>query len=358
MTSIEQLKQELLTQKAVIETKGGTVTPAHTNPSPAEITAGINSIPVLDMSNATATEEDVITGKTFYAVSGELKTGSLETLDANTLEIYYNNYHTTPISTKTDYHVRPGTLKLRDYFMCCSNSTIDMYFNSELQEIGAHAFQQCYNFELKNFQQVQNLTKIGDYALHGVKHLDLTNIPASITTIGKYGFAETVYNNPYIKVPSTVTSVDKNCFGTTSYSKRLHCEYFDISEAGITSLAEGMFQGVVTNTDFVTPSWVTSIPNWFTYYGSVKTFTVTSNVTILNGYIVGVPEGEPAENKRLQSITLEGVTPPKFNGFTFGPTYMLDDVYIYVPDQSVEAYKAAKNCSMYKNNIKPMSEKP
>ena len=44
MTSLEELKQELINQKNEIEAKGGTVIVANTYPSPAEITAGIKTI--------------------------------------------------------------------------------------------------------------------------------------------------------------------------------------------------------------------------------------------------------------------------------------------------------------------------
>lgn len=52
MNSIEELKEQLLLQKSAIEAKGGTVTVAGTNPSPAEITAGINTIPSASTTSA------------------------------------------------------------------------------------------------------------------------------------------------------------------------------------------------------------------------------------------------------------------------------------------------------------------
>lgn len=46
MTALEELKQELINQKNAIEDMGGTVIVANLYPSPAEITAGIKTIPV------------------------------------------------------------------------------------------------------------------------------------------------------------------------------------------------------------------------------------------------------------------------------------------------------------------------
>lgn len=47
MNSLEELKQQLLLQKQAIESKGGYVNVLGSNPSPAEITAGIKSIPTV-----------------------------------------------------------------------------------------------------------------------------------------------------------------------------------------------------------------------------------------------------------------------------------------------------------------------
>ena len=54
MNSIEELKQQLILQKKAIEQKGGTVIVNGTNPSPAEITAGIKTIPTTSTANITS----------------------------------------------------------------------------------------------------------------------------------------------------------------------------------------------------------------------------------------------------------------------------------------------------------------
>ena len=52
MTALEELKQELINQKNAIESKGGTVIVANTYPSPAEITAGIKTIPTTSTNSS------------------------------------------------------------------------------------------------------------------------------------------------------------------------------------------------------------------------------------------------------------------------------------------------------------------
>ena len=77
MNSIDIIKQELINQKTLLEQKGFTVNVANTNPSPTEITEAINNIEV-NLTLANATVDDVALGKTFYAQSGELKTGTVD----------------------------------------------------------------------------------------------------------------------------------------------------------------------------------------------------------------------------------------------------------------------------------------
>ena len=76
MENLEILKLELLSQKTEIENKGGVVNIENTNPSPSEITAGIKTISVPDFTSANATVEDVVSGKTFYAGTGNIKVGT------------------------------------------------------------------------------------------------------------------------------------------------------------------------------------------------------------------------------------------------------------------------------------------
>lgn len=60
--------------------------------------------------------------------------------------------------------------------------------------------------------------------------------------------------------------------------------------------------------------------------------------------------------KNLTELTMRGSTPPILNVVSFGGETKL--TAIYVPDDAVEAYKAATNWAAYADIIKPVSEKP
>jgi hypothetical protein len=59
---------------------------------------------------------------------------------------------------------------------------------------------------------------------------------------------------------------------------------------------------------------------------------------------------------KLTSVTITAITPPTLGSDVFTSTS--SDLQIYVPDESVNAYKAAANWSTYASKIKPISQKP
>ena len=57
--------------------------------------------------------------------------------------------------------------------------------------------------------------------------------------------------------------------------------------------------------------------------------------------------------RNLTTLIMRPTTPPTLGGENW---YLVSNVTIYVPDDSVSAYKAAKNWSDKASYIKPMSE--
>ncbi len=138
MNNIETLKQELLNQKTAIEAKGGRVIVAHTNPSPSEITAGINTITAgTDLSDADATCADVLSGKTFYAGDDVLKTGTFVGMGEEELRALF---YTGKTATHDSYNVTipANTPYLRDYIFYNSPNPLTITLNDDLEEIGSH----------------------------------------------------------------------------------------------------------------------------------------------------------------------------------------------------------------------------
>ncbi len=179
MNSLNILKQELINQKNLLDQKGFPVTTQHTNPSPSEITSAIENINI-DLSSANATPEDVAQGKTFYAQTGELKTGTLDLAQMQTLSkiaismITGNQPVLIHIPTDSQY------THIRNYAYCNdfnSNSTLDNH-NQNL-------------FYKHNLTLPNNITRAGISAFSNANLTGKVTVPESCLELGTYCFAYT-----------------------------------------------------------------------------------------------------------------------------------------------------------------------
>jgi hypothetical protein len=145
------------------------------------------------------------------------------------------------------------------------------------------------------------------------KSLTNIEIPNNVTSIGETAFAYCT-NLTNIEIPNSVTSIDYMAF--------YEC----------TSL-----------TSIIIPNSVTSVEQ-STFYNCTNLTNVELGDSIM--YI-----GNYAFNYcSLMSITIKTVTPPTFGAKPFYKSCQLDAV-IYVPAESVEAYKTAEGWSEFANRI-------
>jgi len=118
--------------------------------------------------------------------------------------------------------------------------------------------------------------------------------------------------------------------------------------SGVTSIGQYAFYECSSLTSVTIPSGVTSISNrTFTECTSLTSVTIPSGVTRIGQYAFYYCSG-------LTSITVEATTPPTLprGYYAFHAT---NDCPIYVPSQSVDAYKAASGWSSYASRIYPIS---
>ena len=357
-TAIETIKTELINQKTEITNKGGKVTVHNSNPTPAEITAGIKTIPLFDASAANATAEDVLKGKTFFGADGLVTTGTLDALTPAELEMVFNNY--TNSTTPIDYHMPSGTLKTRPYYFSHTPTYMNLYLNDELQEIGDHSFWECENTTIMNFNDMQNLTEIKSYGLSRVKGINMANIPSCITTLGTYAFCASHFDNRVIKIPSTITSIGEYAFAGTA-TQRSILTNIDLTDFTQSSLPKGIFMyNRMPNVDYVIPPQLTTINQYFLFNGGAKSITIPETVSRVCAYSFGNSNGDIAENNIMKEFIFLAETPPTIETYILGPYQSRTDTKVYVPDQSLEAYKAITNLKVYVNMniIYPMSQRP
>ena len=158
-----------------------------------------------------------------------------------------------------------------------------------------------------------DVTMIGDDAFRNCSSLTSVTIPDSVTTIGNYAFCY-CRSLTSVTIPDSVTTIGNYAF-------------YDCNK--LTSVTIG---------DSVT----TIGYNAFQYCSSLTSVTIPDSVTTI---------GEAAFNwcERLTSVYCKPTTPPAGSSYVFGGN--ASGRKIYVPMESVEAYKSASGWNDYASDI-------
>ncbi len=140
--------------------------------------------------------------------------------------------------------------------------------------IGFAAFQDCTG--LKNITIPDTVTTIEGQAFWGCTALESVTIPEGVTTIEKLAFAE-CENLKYAALPDSVTSVDGSAFFGCP-----NLQGVATIPAGMTRIANGMFDGRTDLTSFVIPDHITEIGYWsFRDCTNLKSITIPNSVTVI-----------------------------------------------------------------------------
>jgi len=365
MENLEILKQELLLQKQIIEENGGNVVVANSNPSPSEITNGIKTLTVPDLSTATATEQDVVSGKTFYAGNLTLKTGTMQAVvdDGVTQEDIdkYVNLFVRGEDAGVDkyYYTVPEDVKiLRPYLLYeADTKDIEFTFNENLEEIGNYAFYKNNNTTFTNFSSLTKLTTLGDYAFGYISSapISLETLPNSLTTLGARVFCRSVPANSRIVIPSSISTCGSYLFSVENKTEMT--EVVMPNNIQLTTLPGYMFENLIFDCDFRVPSTVTSLAAGFAYGCSFNNITIPSTCTSFGNGAFYALKSESASYRKLKTVTFESEIPPTFGSNPFAEQDKTNGFKIYVPDNAVDTYKATSRLSSFINYIYPVSQK-
>lgn len=156
------------------------------------------------------------------------------------------------------------------------------------------------------------VTSIGDLAFNGFLHLSGITIPNNVTSIGNQSF--------------------ESCIGLTTCS----------IGNGVISIGVSAFGGCTGLTTINIPDSVTSLDqSAFHNCTSLTSVTIGSGCTTIGNMCFG-------NCGNISTFTCKATTPPSLGGTVFGDTTV---GVIYVPAQSVNAYKSANRWSDYKSII-------
>lgn len=184
-------------------------------------------------------------------------------------------------------------------------------------------------------------TTINALTLSNLPNMTGVTIPESVTTIKGSAFLRSGLTS--VTIPESVTTIEGSAFSSCASLVEAHLP------SGLTVLNAALF-GSCGNLESVNiPEGVTTIgPQVFYDCFKFKHVEFPSTVTSI-GY-------NCFYRVTITELVMHAVVPPSLSNGGLGNGSSAKA--IYVPDESVEAYKTADGWSRYASVVKPMSERP
>ena len=214
-------------------------------------------------------------------------------------------------------------------------------FDGAVTTIGENAFYYCDN--LTSITIPNSVTTIGDNAFYGCYSLTSVTIPDSVTTIGVGAFA---FCDSLKEFKGKYATDNGRClvvYNTLiAYANKSGTEY-TIPDS-VTTIGDRAFYECGNLTNITIPDSVTTIGNSaFCCCTHLESVTIGDSVTTIGDYAF-------SDCDSLTSVYCEAITPP----ILVGDMVFFDNAdsrKIYVPTESIDAYKTAEGWSDYADDI-------
>lgn len=247
-------------------------------------------------------------------------------------------------------------------FFKCTNLT-HVSLPEGLTSIGTGSFARCAS--LSSIDLPRSLATIGDYAFQDCSSLTHIELPYGLTSIGKGAFSS-CSSLAITKIPDSVTSIGVQAFWGCKGITHLELP------KGIKAIDEGAFLYCTNMTIDKLPDGLTAIEGFtFSHCQSLAITELPSGVASIGAHaffdcpklaITELPEGVTtigygafSGDSNITRLKVLSPTPPSLD-LAEGLNNFPSVTQLYVPDDSLEAYKAADGWGKMADRIHPMSE--
>jgi hypothetical protein len=186
------------------------------------------------------------------------------------------------------------------------------------------------------------ITSLREYCFNACREITGITLPEGLTSVGAYACANlrtagTMSQSPfYIDLPSTVTTLGTSCLMYAPITRI-------VIPSGVTVIPVKCFSDCRILEEVVIQGSVTVLnQQCFQACHMLRSITLPASVTRIYAYVF-------ASCNSLESITILATTPPTLS--SANALSSSNNCPIYVPAESVEAYKAANIWSQFASRI-------
>ena len=236
-------------------------------------------------------------------------------------------------------------------------------FDGDVTSVGDYAFYECRS--LTSVTIPDSVTTIGDYAFYYCDSLTSVTIGDSVTEIGDRAFFY-CSSLTSVTIPDSVTTIGNSAFRGCRSLTEFRGKY--ASEDGRCLIIDGTLNSFAQAglTEYTIPDSVTTIEDWaFRNCYRLTSVTIGDSVTTIGNCafadcysltsvtigdsVTSIGGGAFADCSSLKKVYCKAITPPAGGSNMFSSN--ASGRKIYVPTESVEAYKSASYWSDYKSSI-------
>lgn len=218
------------------------------------------------------------------------------------------------------------------------NTSASTYYITGTGEITASEVS-AYTAAATDIVISQGCTNIGNNAFANFSGLEFVRIPDNVTSVGDSAFTECSAMTE-CQIPYGCQSI-----GDSAFTNCMSLMFIDLPDT-ITSIGSAAFRDCLNFRYCSIPSGLTAIPSYCFYNcDGLSDIELPSSIT-------SIGDSAFQECSGLYTLTCNATTPPTLGNLALSNTNT--NLKIYVPSDSLNAYKNASGWSNYSNKIYPI----